>query len=95
MFARILAEMEADRRARAEFREEVRERFDRGASRMDELDAKIDLVHGETKKTNGRVTKIEQGDRIRLAKIAGAAAAASALASGLLWLLERGLLRLG
>lgn len=88
MFARILAEMEADRATREEFRAEVRERFEKGAARMDE-------IHGEVKKTNGRVTRLETTDKIRVAKIAAAAAVASTLATALLWLIERGLLKIG
>lgn len=84
MFARILSEMEADRRARAEFRAEVRERFEKGSERMDE-------IHAEVKRTNGRVTRLETTDRVRVAKIA----AAAAVATGLLWLFERGLLSFG
>ena len=87
MFARILAEIEQDRHTREQFRAEVRERFEKGAARMDE-------IHGEVKRTNGRVTRLEDSDRIRMAKIAGAAAIASTLVTGLIWLLEHGYLRL-
>jgi cytochrome P450 len=86
MFARILVEIEQDRKTREDFRQEVRERFEKGAARMDE-------IHGEVKKTNGRVTRLEDSDRIRMAKIAGAAAIASTLATALIWLLEHGYLR--
>jgi predicted phage gp36 major capsid-like protein len=88
MFARILAEMQADRTARENFRTEVRDRFDKGAERMDALDTKIDAVHSETRKTNGRVTKLETDRKLILAKIAGA----TAIITALYWLHEKGLL---
>ncbi len=88
MFARLLAEIEADRRDRATFRDEVRARFDKGSERMDE-------IHVEVKKTNGRVTRIEQAEKERLAKLAGIAFAATAIAQGLLWLVAKGWLSLG
>lgn len=84
MFARILAEMEADRQQRAEFRAEVRERFDRSGARMDE-------IHIEVKKTNGRVTRLENLRRNIGAKIAGAVF----IFSVLLWFYEHGMLRFG
>ena len=87
MFSRILGELEADRRTREEFRAEVRFRFERGAARMDE-------IHGEVKKTNGRVTRLEDRDRIRLAKLAGAAALASTLATILVWAIDKGLVKI-
>lgn len=87
LFARILSELEADRRTREEFRTEVRDRFERGAARMDE-------IHGEVKKTNGRVTRLEDTDRIRLAKLAGAAALASTLATALIWAIDHGLFKI-
>jgi hypothetical protein len=93
MFARILAEMQADRDARSDFRRDVLARFDKGAERMDQLDAKIEAVHLETKKTNGRVTQIEMTDKVRVAKIAGATAVAGLVISGLLWLYEQGLVK--
>jgi hypothetical protein len=87
MFARILVELEQDRQTREDFRREVRERFEKGAARMDE-------IHGEVKRTNGRVTRLEDSDRIRVAKIAGAAAIAGTLATALIWLIEHGYIRL-
>lgn len=87
MFARILAEMDADRRDRQSFREEVRGRFDRGTERMDAQDALMLEIRAETKKTNGRVTRLEQGRRLLWAKITGGAAVVGAL----VWLLEKGI----
>jgi cytochrome P450 len=54
----------------------------------------MDEIHGEVKRTNGRVTRLEDSDRIRLAKMAGAAAIASTIATALIWLLEHGYIRL-
>jgi predicted nuclease with TOPRIM domain len=91
MFAKILSEMESDRRARAEFREEVRASFKKGSERMDALDGRLAEVHTETRKTNGRVTKLENRYNLQLAKLAGAATILGAL----LWAFEKGLIHLG
>jgi seryl-tRNA synthetase len=95
MFARILAEMEADRAARQreaetdreqrqEFRAEIRQRFDRGSARMDE-------IHSEVKKTNGRVTRLESARKNIVAKIAGA----GVIFAALVWAYEHDLFHFG
>lgn len=95
MFARILAELESDRVARSDFRREVRERFDRGALRMDEIETKVDAVHAQAAKTNGRVTSLETRWKLVLARVVGAAAAVTFLWQAFAFALERGWIRLG
>ena len=91
MFARLIAEAEADRQARADFREAVLARFDDGAARMDSLGVEIAAVKEQTTKTNGRVSKLEARERQLLAKLAGARLVLGALA----WAMERGWVTIG
>lgn len=84
MFSRILTELENDRTSREEFRREVRDRFDAGSARMDE-------IHSEVRKTNGRVTRLENAKKAAMAKLAGALA----ILSCLFWAWEKGLIRFG
>ena len=92
MFATLVAEMkaqsaelksqEADREA---FRLEMRTRLIRGAERMAAQDAILAEIKTQTLKTNGRVTKLEQGWKILCAKAIGAVAALTIVVKILLW----------
>lgn len=100
MFARLLAEMEADRRARQEFRGQILERFDKGDARMDTQDTLLAEIRAETRHTNGRVTKAEgaitalEGRwKVISAKIAGAATVLYTVGQILLYALEKGWLK--
>jgi len=85
MFATLIAEMKAQNAAREAFRDEVRQRFTRGAERMTEQDKILTEIKIQTLKTNGRVTKLEQGWKILCAKAIGAVAALTIVIKTLLW----------
>jgi hypothetical protein len=53
MLATIITKQEAEARTREEFRATILARLDRGAERMDE-------IHAQTVRTNGRVTRLEE-----------------------------------
>ena len=79
MFARILAELDHDRKDRAAFRADQN-------TQLKEIRDELAEVRIQTTKTNGRVTKIETTDKVRLAKVAGVV-----LALGVaVWLFEHG-----
>ena len=90
LFATILAEMKADREERAQFRAEVKERFDKGTERMDALDTKLDRIEEQTTRTNGRVTRLESRWKAVTAKLAGALLVLTILLKVLVWLYETG-----
>jgi hypothetical protein len=85
MFATLIAEMKAQNSDREAFRNEVRNRFNRGAERMSAQDAILAEIKTQTLKTNGRVTKLEQGWKILCAKAIGAACALTIAVKILLW----------
>ena len=62
LLATLLTRQQADARSREEFREEVRQRFDRGAARMDAQDKLLGEIREEARKTNGRITRLEDSD---------------------------------
>ena len=95
MFARILAENAADRERREEFRAQILARFDAGDARMDAQDVMLGEIRAETRKTNGRVTRLEGHWKTVAAKIAGAATALYAIGQIVLYALEKGWIRLG
>lgn len=73
MFAKILAKQDADAASREAFRNEIRERFDRGSARMDAQDSVLAAIKEQATKTNGRVTRIEEAElnrRIELLELA-------------------------
>jgi hypothetical protein len=62
MLSTLLVRQQADAEAREEFRTEIRERFDRGTRRMDNQDGVLDEIRDHARKTNGRVTRLEDAD---------------------------------
>ena len=73
MFATIIAKQAADAASREAFRNEIRERFDRGSARMDAQDTVLAAIKEQATKTNGRVTRIEESElnrRIELLELA-------------------------
>lgn len=87
MFATILAEMKADREDRAEFRAEVKERFDAGKVRMDQ-------IHDQAVKTNGRVTKLEAFKQSIIVRVATITAVIGAVGGFISWAVSVGLHKL-
>lgn len=65
LLATLLARQETDATSREEFRQEVRQRFDRGAARMDAQDKILGDIREEARKTNGRITRLEEADTNR------------------------------
>jgi hypothetical protein len=65
MFAAIMARQEASEEKREAFRIEIRTRFDRGSKRMDEQDSVLEEIREHARKTNGRVTRLEDADITR------------------------------
>ena len=84
MFATLIAQNEA-------FRIEVRERFNSGTRRMDAQDCVLAEIKAQTQKTNGRVTRLEQGWKLVTAKAVGAIGAITVLYKTLLWLVQNGI----
>lgn len=58
----LVTRFDSAEKSRAEFRAEMRERFDRGSARMDKLETLLTEVAEQTRKTNGRVTRLEDSD---------------------------------
>lgn len=92
MFATLIAEIKAQESDREAFRTEVRQRFIRGAERMTEQDKLLVEIKVQTLKTNGRVTKLEQGWKILSAKALGAVAVFTVLVKALMWAYENKIL---
>jgi hypothetical protein len=65
MFATIIAKQESDAQSRAAFRSEMRERFDKGSSRMDHQDTILAEIKAQAIRTNGRVTRLEDAELSR------------------------------
>lgn len=65
MFATIIAKQESDTQSRDSFRLEIRERFDRGSSRMDHQDTILSEIKTQAIRTNGRVTRLEEAELSR------------------------------
>jgi hypothetical protein len=65
LLATLIANQQAEQKSREEFRAEVRERFDRGSERMDRQDAILKGILEQATRTNGRVTRLEDGDTTR------------------------------
>jgi hypothetical protein len=85
MFATLIAEMKAQELERADFRDEIRTRFIRGAERMTKQDNILEEIKAQTLKTNGRVTRLERGWKLLCAKALGAVAALTIVIKALLW----------
>ncbi len=89
MFAKIIAKQEADTQSRDSFRLEMRERFERGSSRMDAQDVVLAAIETQARKTNGRVTRIEEAEitrRLELLELAEIAhRTEAARRKGILW----------
>lgn len=83
MFATIIAQ-------NAAFQTEVRKRFDAGTERMDAQDAVLLEIKTQTQKTNGRVTRLENGWKIITAKAVGAITAVAVAYKVLAWLVMNG-----
>lgn len=101
LFSRIIARLDADAAARAAdakareiFRGEILTRFDEGTKRMDEQDKALGRIEFQALKTNGRVTALEQKWKHVAAKIATAATILYAVGQVLLWLIEKGWLKI-
>ena len=62
MLSTMLVRQQADKDAREEFRVEIRQRFERGAKRMDAQDHVLEEIREHARKTNGRVTRLEDAD---------------------------------
>lgn len=65
MFATIMARQEASEEKREAFRIEIRTRFERGNKRMDDQDHILSEINEHARKTNGRVTRLEDADITR------------------------------
>jgi hypothetical protein len=65
MFATIIAKQESDTQSRDSFRLEMRERFERGSSRMDHQDTILSEIKTQAIRTNGRVTRLEEAELSR------------------------------
>lgn len=89
MFATLIAKQEADTASRDAFRLEMRERFDKGTSRMDAQDLVLAAIEAQARKTNGRVTRIEEAEitrRLELLELAEIAhRTEEARRRGILW----------
>jgi hypothetical protein len=95
LFSRIIARLDADAEARKEFRTQILTRLDDGTKRMDAQDQALERIEVQALKTNGRVTVLEKKWKHVAAKIATAATVLAAVGQALLWLAEKGWLRLG
>lgn len=95
VFATILARLDADALGRDDFRRQILKRLEEGTARMDAQDTVLAEIRAQTLKTNGRVTALESRWKVIAAKIAAGATVLYGVGQTLLWLLEKGYIRIG
>lgn len=95
LFSRILERLDADAKARENFRTQILKRLDDGTTRMDSQDQALARIEIQALRTNGRVTALEKKWKHVAAKIATGATVLYGVGQFLFWIFEKGWVRFG